>query len=166
MKEPCLAPSQALPFDPVEFSFTVAWAAGSADPKSSRSDQGGTASLLVALCHRYRCDARLVTSFMWRWRGLAMLIESACLSGRHWIRAAEEGQPDWLHPQVIELVASLPLDEIGRFDHGQFTAALEQRDQEFGGTKPGQPVRQSWGQLSGGTVSSQRSGTKDGHGQS
>ncbi len=138
-------PAKALPFDPVEFHFTLEWAQEMARTKAPSCDPGGWSLLLqqgsaavnqlrftdnyvnrftFAVIDRYWHEPRKHVSFMCRWLALIRLLRSGALDSRFYHPGISEDDPDDISDNVIDLAATFPLGERGAFDVKAFLAEL------------------------------------------
>ncbi len=146
-------PEDAVPFDSVEFQMAFAYAVevGHApatllnkpsDVKFRLKDGTKTKQytfadvpmnrLGFAMVQRFRNDQTKFFSFMWRWFAFMELNHSGALGDEFRKRAESEDDPDMIHPCVIELAGSFPLNSKGNFEHSAFLAELRQRLSEDG----------------------------------
>ena len=146
-----IKPEDAVPFDPVEFQLAFAYAVevshapatllnNPRDFKFSRKEGSKTNHYMFAdvpmnrlgfaMVQRFRNDQTKFSSFMWRWLGVIELVHSDALGDEFRQPAQSEEDPDMIHPYVIELAGSFPLNSKGRFEHPAFLAELRRRVSE------------------------------------
>lgn len=144
-------PEDAMAFDPVEFQFAFAYATEVAHSPATLLNRPNDHEILLkrgqkterlaftdipmnrlgfAMVQRFQNDQKKFFSFMWRWFAFIDLIHSDVLSDEFRKPGKSEDEPDMIHPFVIELAGSFPLNTNGKFDHPAFVAELRRRSSE------------------------------------
>jgi hypothetical protein len=141
-------PEEAIAFDPVEFQFAFAYATEVSHAPATMLNRPTDVKLTLkkgrkkqrynftdvpmnrlgfAMAQRFKNDQTKFQSFMWRWFAFIDLIYSDVLDGELRKQATKKGEPDMIHPYVVELAGSFPLTNKGRFEHSDFLAELRRK---------------------------------------